>query len=166
MKKDEPHLKPLSSGNKPPPRPPRRTFVGLGPDGGDSDKNRRATITKPANGEGRFIRQSGGRGHYGHVIVKIEPKGRGGGIEIIIDVSGRAIPGKYIKPVTDAVREALDGGMVIGNPAVDGLPIVDIVVRVVDGSFDETDSSELAFGLAGIFAIKDAMKKADLIMIE
>jgi elongation factor G len=162
MKNDDPQPKTQPSGNKPPPRPPRNTAVGLGPSD-DSDKKRRATITKIAYGEGKFIRQSGGRGQYGHVRVKIEP---GKGVEIISDVSNDAIPAKYIKPVTDAIREALDSGDLIDNPAFEGHPIVDIVVRVVDGSFDETDSSDLTFKMAGIFAIKDAVKKADPIIIE
>jgi elongation factor G len=164
MKEDDQQPKPQPSGNRPPPRPPSRTAVGLGPDGKDSDgdgsdKKGHSTITRVATGEGRFIRQSGGRGQYGHVIVKIEPNLRGKGIEIISDVSDSAIPAKYIKPVTDAVREALGANGVLGNP------VVDIIVRVVDGSFDETDSSDLAFKMAGIFAIKDAVKKADPIMI-
>ena len=163
MKNDDPEPKTQPSGNKQPPRPPRRTAVGLGPDGDDSGKKRRASITKFAYGEGKFIRQSGGRGQYGHVKVKIEP---GKDVEIISDVSSDAIPAKYIKPVTDAIREALDSGVLIDNPAFEGHPIVDIVVRVVDGSFDETDSSDLAFKMAGIFAIKDAVKKADPIIIE
>jgi elongation factor G len=162
MKNDDPQPKTQPSGNKPPPRPPRDTAVGLGPSD-DSDKKRRATITKVVFGEGKFIRQSGGRGQYGHVKVKIEP---GKGVEIISDVSSDAIPTKYIKAVTDAIREALDSGELINNPAFEGHPIVDIIVRVVDGSFDETDSSDLAFKMAGIFAIKDAVKKADPIIIE
>ena len=169
MKEDDLQPKTEPSGNRPPPRPPHRTAVGLSPDGDDSgkksDKKYRTTITKVASGEGRFIRQAGGRGHYGHVIVKVEPNGRGKGVEIISEVSSSAIPAKYINSVTDGVRAAL-GGIVIGNPAVDDHPIVDIVVRVIDGSFNETDSSDLSFSIAGIFAMRDAMKKADPIMIE
>jgi elongation factor G len=169
MKNDDPHPKTQPSGNKPPPRPPRRIAVGLGPDGDDSDKKRRATITKVAYGEGKFIRQSGGRGQHGHVKIKIEPNKRDKGVEVIIDVSSDAIPIKYIKSVTDGVREALYaicGGMLIANPAFERHPMVDIIVHVVDGSFDETDSSDIAFKMAAIFASKDAMKKADPIIIE
>ena len=100
------------------------------------------------------------------MIVKIEPNGRGKGVEIISDVSGSAIPEEYIKPVIEGVRQALDGGMAVGNPAVDDHAIIDIIVRVVDGSFHKTDSSDMAFKLAGIFAIKDAIKKAVPIVIE
>jgi elongation factor G len=100
------------------------------------------------------------------VIVKVEPNGRGKGIEIVNDMLGDAIPAEYIKHVTRGVREALDGGVAIGHPAVDGHPVVDIVVRVIDGSFHETDSSELAFTMAGIFAVKDAVKKAAPIAIK
>jgi elongation factor G len=167
MKDDDLQPKTQPSGSRPPPRPPRSTAIGLGPDGDDSDKKRRGddsdkkrrmTISKVVFGEGKFIRQSGGTGQYGHVKVKIEP---GKGVEIVSDVSSDAIPARYIKPVTDAIREALDFGVVYEN-----CPIVDIVVRIVDGSFDETDSSDLAFKMAGIFSIKDAMKKADPIIIE
>jgi elongation factor G len=160
VKNDDPQPKTQPSGGKPPPRPPSRTAVGLGPEGDDSDKKHRTTITTIAYGEGKFIRQSGGRGQYGHVKVKIEPNGRGKGVEVISDVSSGVIPTKYIKPVTEGVREALDAGV------VDGTPIVDIVVHIVDGSFDESDSSEIAFKMAAIFALKDAMKKANPIMIE
>jgi elongation factor G len=100
------------------------------------------------------------------VIVKVEPNGRGKGIEIITDMRSGAIPAEFIKHAARGVREALAGGMVIGHPSVDDHLVVDIVVRVIDGSFHETDSSELAFLMAGIFAVKDAVKKADPIVIE
>jgi elongation factor G len=166
MEKDDPKPETKPGGNRPPTRPPDRTAIGLGPEGDDSDKKSRATITRSAGGEGRFVRQSGGRGQYGHVIVKVEPNGRGRGIEIITDIRSGAIPAEFIKHVARGVREALDGGMVIGHAAVDCHPVVDIVVRIIDGSFHETDSSELAFTMAGIFAVKDAVKKANPIVIE
>jgi elongation factor G len=166
MKKDDPQLKPQPSGDRPPPRPPRRAAVELDPEGDDSDKKQPATITKAAKGEGRFIRQSGGRGHYGHVIIEIEPNGRGKGVEIISNVLNSAIPARYIEAVTDGIRYALDVGAFFGNPLVDRHPIVDIVVRIVDGSFHEIDSSDMTFKMAGIFAIKDALINADPIIIE
>ena len=121
---------------------------------------RQATITKAADGEGKFIRHSAGRDHYGHVIVSIEPNGRGKGVVISSNVPVSAVPAEYVELVTDAVRETLDYG--IGNHS----PIVDIVVRIVGGSSHENDSNELAFKMAGIFAIKDAFKKAGPIAVE
>ena len=160
MKKEDPQPKTQASGIRQPPRPPNRSAVGLAPEGGDPNKKYRATITNVAHGEGRFIRQAGGRRQYGHVMVKIEPNGRDKGVEIVSQVSDGAIPQKYIKPVTEGVRDALEAGAWVGHP------IVDIVVRIVDGSFDETISSDLAFKMAGIFAIVEAMKKADTILIK
>ncbi len=100
----------------------------------------RETLTQAAEGDGKFIRQSGGIGQHGHVVVKIFPNARNAGIE--------------------SIREGLNRGIVAGYP------VVDLTVRVVDGSFNEADSSELAFKLAGGFALKDAMKKAAPIVLE
>jgi elongation factor G len=120
----------------------------------------RETITKPAEGEGKFIRQSGGRGQYGHAIITIEPNGRGKGIEIENKVVGGTIPKEYIPPVIDGIKEALSGGVLAGYP------MVDIKVKIIEGSFHEVDSSELAFKMAGIFALKDAVKQAHPILLE
>ena len=120
----------------------------------------RETITRAADGEGKFIRQSGGRGQYGHALVKIEPNERGKGVEIVNEIVGGAIPREYIPAVIDGVEEAISGG-VLAN-----YPMVDIKVAVVDGTFHEVDSSELAFKMAGIFALKDAAKKANVILLE
>lgn len=120
----------------------------------------RETISKPADGEGKFIRQSGGRGQYGHACVKIEPNGRGKGIEIENKIVGGTIPKEYIPAVIDGVKEAINTG------ALAGFPMVDVKVRIVDGSFHEVDSSELAFKMAGIFALKDAVKKAGALLLE
>src|SRR5438105_1721028 len=117
-------------------------------------KDRRATITRAAEGEGKFIRRSGGKGQYGHVVVKIAPNGWGKGIEVVSEIPGSAIPEEYIQPMTYGIREALAG-------VVEGHPLDDIVVRVVGGSSHQTDSSEIAFKLAAIFATKDAIKKAE-----
>lgn len=160
MEKDDPKPEAKPAGNGRPPRPPHRTAVGLSPDDDDSGKKRRATISNAADGEGKFIRQSGGRGHYGHVIVRIEPNGKGKGVVISSDVPVDTVPAEYIKHVADAVRETLDYG--IGD---DG-PIVDIVVRIVGGSSHDSDSNELAFKMAGIFAVKDALRKAGPIPVE
>jgi elongation factor G len=120
----------------------------------------RETITKSAEGEGKFIRQSGGRGQYGHALVTIEPQARGKGVEIENEIVGGAIPKEFIPAVIDGIEEAIAGG-VLAN-----YPMVDLKVAVVDGTFHEVDSSELAFKMAGIFALKDAVKKANPILLE
>jgi elongation factor G len=120
----------------------------------------RETITTPADGEGKFVRQSGGKGQYGHVVVKIEPNEKGKGIEVINETVGGSIPKEFIKPSTDGINEASNNGVVAGYP------VVDVIVRILDGSFHEVDSSEMAFKMAGIFAFKDAMKNAKPILLE
>jgi elongation factor G len=120
----------------------------------------RETITKAADGEGKFIRQSGGKGQYGHVVVKMEPNEKGKGIEIINETVGGSIPKEFIKPATDGLLEGANNGVIAGFPTVDA------IVRIVDGSFHEVDSSEMAFKMAGIFAFKEAMKKAGPILLE
>jgi elongation factor G len=120
----------------------------------------RETITKKAEGEGKFIRQSGGRGQYGHAIVNVEPNEPGKGNEIENKVVGGNIPKEYIPAVVDGVEEALAGGVLAGYP------MVDMKVSIMDGSFHEVDSSELAFKMAGIFALKEASKKATPILLE
>jgi elongation factor G len=120
----------------------------------------RETITKPADGEGKFIRQSGGRGQYGHAIIKVEPNERGKGVQIENEIVGGAIPKEYIPAVIDGIEEAIKGGVYAGYQ------VIDIIVRIVDGTFHEVDSSELAFKMAGIFALKDAFKKANPILLE
>jgi elongation factor G len=120
----------------------------------------RETITKPAEAAGKFIRQSGGKGQYGHVVVKIEPNQKGKGIEVVNEIVGGAIPKEFIKPATDGIMEGCNNGVVAGYP------VVDVIVRIIDGSFHEVDSSELAFKMAGIFGFKEAMKKANPILLE
>ena len=120
----------------------------------------RETITKSADGEGKFIRQSGGRGQYGHACVQIQPNEKGKGIEIENKIVGGAIPKEYISPIIDGIEEAIKGGVYAGYQ------VIDIKVQIVDGTFHEVDSSELAFKMAGIFALKDAFKKAGPILLE
>jgi elongation factor G len=120
----------------------------------------RETVTKAAEGEGKFIRQSGGKGQYGHACVTLEPNARGKGVEIENKIVGGAIPKEYISPVIDGIEEAIKGGVLAG------FPVVDVKVAIVDGTFHEVDSSELAFKMAGIFAFKDAAKKASAILLE
>jgi elongation factor G len=120
----------------------------------------RETITKPAEGEGKFIRQSGGRGQYGHALVKVEPNEKGKGIEVLNEIVGGSIPKEYIPAVIDGVEEAIRGGVYAGYQ------VIDVKVAITDGSFHEVDSNELAFKMAGIFALKDAFKKAGPILLE
>jgi elongation factor G len=120
----------------------------------------RETVTKAAEGEGKFIRQSGGRGQYGHAMITLAPNERGKGVEIENKIVGGAIPKEYIPAVIDGVEEAIAGGVLAGYP------MVDVKVQVVDGTFHEVDSSELAFKMAGIFALKDAAKTANPILLE
>jgi elongation factor G len=118
------------------------------------------TILAPADGEGKLIKQSGGRGQYGHVIIKIAPNGRGKGITIESKVVGGNIPKDYIPACIKGLKEATLNG-VIG-----GYPVIDIHIDIVDGSYHDVDSNELAFKMAAIFSLKDALKKANPILLE
>jgi elongation factor G len=120
----------------------------------------RETINNPADGEGKFIRQSGGRGQYGHAVIKIEPQEKGKGIEVVNEIVGGVVPKEFIKPIMEGIMEAANNGVVAGYPTID------FKAKIVDGSFHEVDSSEMAFKMAGIFAFKDAMKKAHPILLE
>ncbi len=120
----------------------------------------RETITAPADGVGKFIRQSGGRGQYGHAEIKIEPSEKGKGYHFFNEIVGGVIPKEYIKPTEDGIKEAMLNGVIAGYP------VVDVNVHLVFGSFHEVDSSEMAFKMAGIFAFKDAMAKANPILLE
>jgi elongation factor G len=120
----------------------------------------RETVTKSAEGEGKFIRQSGGKGQYGHACITLAPNARGKGVEIENKIVGGAIPKEYISPVIDGIEEAIKGGVLAGYP------VVDVKVAIVDGTYHEVDSSELAFKMAGIFAFKEAAKKASPILLE
>jgi elongation factor G len=118
------------------------------------------TVTIPVEVEGRFIRQFGGRGQYGHVWLKLEPGERGSGFRFVDQVRGGAIPKEYISAVEDGVKEALESGVVAGYP------IVDIKATLFDGSYHEVDSSDLAFKMAGSIALKDGVTKANPILLE
>ena len=120
----------------------------------------RETITAPADGVGKFVRQSGGRGQYGHAEIKIEPLEKGKHYEFVNEIVGGVIPKEYIKPTEEGIKEAMLNGVVAGYP------VVDVKVRWVFGSFHGVDSSEMAFKMAGIFAFKDAMKNASPILLE
>jgi len=120
----------------------------------------RETITKNATGEGKLIKQSGGRGQYGHVVVKVEPRERGKGVTIENKIVGGAIPKEYIPAVKKGIEES------VANGVVGGYQVIDFYVEIVDGSYHDVDSNELAFKLAAIFAMKDAFKKGHSILLE
>jgi elongation factor G len=114
----------------------------------------RESITQPVRVEGRHVRQSGGKGQYGHVIVEFEPQERGAGYEFEDAIVGGAIPREYVQPVNQGIKEAMDTG---GKA---GFPVVDVKARLVDGTFHEVDSSEMAFKIAGSLAFKEALNRA------
>ena len=120
----------------------------------------RETITKEATGVGKFIRQSGGRGQYGHCVVKLEPNEKGKGGEILNEIVGGVIPKEFIKPTIEGIREAAQNGVIAG------FEVIDYKAKIIDGSFHEVDSSELAFKMAGIFGFKEAMREAKPILLE
>lgn len=120
----------------------------------------RETIKKKVESEGKYIRQTGGRGQYGHVFINIEPLAPGKGFEFENEIVGGVIPREYIPAVEKGIREALSTG------ALAGYPIVDIKVALTDGSFHEVDSSEMAFKIAGSMALKDGVKRASPTILE
>jgi elongation factor G len=118
------------------------------------------TITIATRTEGKFVRQTGGHGQYGHVWLEIEPSARGSGFEFVDKVKGGVIPRQFIPPIEAGVREALEAGVVAGYP------LVDIKVTAIDGSYHEVDSSDLAFKMAGSMALKHGVAKANPILLE
>ena len=120
----------------------------------------RETITKTVQQETKFVRQSGGRGQYGHVLLRLEAQEKGKGFEFVNEITQGRIPKEYIPAIEKGCREALDNG------ALAGYPLVDIKVAVYDGSFHEVDSSEMAFKIAASMALKDGAKKANPIILE
>lgn len=120
----------------------------------------RETITTAAHGDGKLVKQSGGRGQYGHVVIDVTPNERGKGLTIENKIVGGAIPKEYMNAVYAGLNEAMTTGVIAGYP------VVDVNVQVVDGSYHEVDSNENAFKMAAIFAMKDAFKKAKPIMLE
>jgi len=120
----------------------------------------RETITRKARTEGKYIRQTGGRGQYGHVVIEIEPGEKGKSFEFVNKTVGGSIPKEYINPVENGMREASESGPMAG------FPVVDVKVTLVDGSYHDVDSSEMAFKIAGSMAFKDAVKSAGPILLE
>lgn len=120
----------------------------------------RETIRKAVKAEGKFIRQSGGKGQYGHVVIELEPAEAGSGFEFVSKIVGGAVPKEYIGPAEQGMKEACESGVVAGYP------LIDLKVTMVDGSFHEVDSSEMAFKIAGSMALKEAVTKASPVMLE
>jgi elongation factor G len=120
----------------------------------------RETITKLAEGDGKFIRQSGGKGQYGHVVITIEPNTAGEGNEIINKIVGGVVPKEFFPAIISGLQESVAGGVLVGYP------MVDVKVTIIDGTFHEVDSNELAFKMAAIFAFKEATKEAGMILLE
>src|SRR5207302_2662561 len=115
----------------------------------------RETISKPVQKiEGRFVRQTGGRGQYGHVVINMEPTDPGDGYEFLDKIVGGKVPKEYIPSVDLGIQEAMESGV------MSGYPVVDIRVELVDGSYHEVDSSEIAFKVAGSMAVKTAVQRA------
>jgi len=118
------------------------------------------TIKKYAEGEGKYIRQTGGRGQYGHCLIKVEPRGRGEGFEFKSEIKGGAIPQEYIPAIEKGIKEKLENGIMAGYP------MVDVKATVYDGSYHDIDSSEMSFKIAGSLGVEDAIKKADMCLLE
>jgi elongation factor G len=120
----------------------------------------RETIRKESEAEGKYIRQTGGSGNYGHCKIRLRPSEPGAGYEFINDIKGGSIPKEYIKPIDQGIREALDGGILAG------FPVVDVTVTLYDGSYHDVDSNEMAYKIAGSMAFKEAAKKASPVLLE
>ncbi len=133
---------------------------GVGANVGKPQVAYRETIRRKAEAEGRHVRQTGGRGQYGHVKIRVEPLPTGAGFEFVNEVYGGTVPREYIGPVEVGIKEALEGGILAGYP------MSDLKVSLYDGSYHEVDSSEMAFKIAGSLAIKEAAKKAKPVLLE
>jgi elongation factor G len=118
------------------------------------------TITRPVRVEGRFVRQTGGRGQYGHVWLELEPRERGDGFEFVSKIAGGVIPREYIPAVEVGVREVLDSG------ALAGYPVIDVRATLVDGSYHAVDSSDIAFRTAGSLAARHGLEQGDAVLLE
>ena len=127
---------------------------------GDPQVAYRETITKDGQAEGKYIKQSGGRGQYGHCLLRIKPLARGEGFKFVNAIVGGAIPKEFISPIEKGVKEAMENGVVAGYP------LVDMEVELYDGSFHEVDSSEIAFKIAGSMALQSAVRGANPVILE
>ncbi|MEC7738449.1 MAG: elongation factor G [Cyanobacteriota bacterium] len=120
----------------------------------------RETIRASSKGEGKFARQTGGKGQYGHVVIEMEPGEPGSGFEFVNKIVGGIVPKEYIKPAESGMRETCESGVIAGYP------LIDVKVTMVDGSYHDVDSSEMAFKIAGSMAFKDGVKKCNPVLLE
>ncbi len=120
----------------------------------------RETIRASAKGEGKFARQTGGKGQYGHVVIEVEPGEAGSGFEFVNKIVGGAVPKEYIKPAESGMKETSESGVIAGYP------LIDVKVTLVDGSYHDVDSSEMAFKIAGSMAFKDGVKRCNPVLLE
>ena len=120
----------------------------------------RETIRKKAEGEGKYIRQTGGRGQYGHAKIRLEPQEPGKGYEFVNDIVGGSVPKEFIKPIDQGIKEAMEGGVLAGYE------MVDVKATLYDGSYHDVDSNEMAFKIAGSMAFKEAARKASPVLLE
>ncbi len=120
----------------------------------------RETIRKHSEAEGKYIRQTGGRGQYGHAKIKLDPQPPGTGYEFVNDIVGGSVPKEFIKPIDQGIQEALEGGVLAGYP------MVDVKATLYDGSYHDVDSNEMAFKIAGSMAFKEAARKASPVLLE
>ncbi|MGD1866375.1 MAG: elongation factor G [Phormidesmis sp.] len=120
----------------------------------------RETVLKSSKAESKFIRQSGGKGQYGHVVIELEPAEQGSGFEFVSKIVGGTIPREFISPAEQGMKEACESGILAGYP------LIDVKVTLVDGSYHDVDSSEMAFKIAGSLAVKDAVMKASPVLLE
>jgi elongation factor G len=120
----------------------------------------RETIRKHAQAEGKYIRQTGGKGQYGHAKIYLDPQPAGLGYEFVNDITGGSVPKEFIKPIDQGIREALEGGILAGYP------MVDVKATLYDGSYHDVDSNEMAFKIAGSMAFKEAARKASPVLLE
>ncbi|GAB4132185.1 MAG: elongation factor G [Cyanobacteria bacterium J069] len=120
----------------------------------------RETIRKSVREEGKFVRQSGGKGQYGHVVIEVEPGEPGTGFEFVSKIVGGSVPKEYVGPAEQGMKEACESGILAGYP------VIDVKVTLVDGSYHEVDSSEMAFKIAGSMAVKNAVLKAAPVLLE
>jgi elongation factor G len=120
----------------------------------------RETIRKAVSAEGKFIRQSGGKGQYGHVVIEVEPGETGTGFEFVSKIVGGSVPKEYINPAEQGMKEACESGILAG------FPVIDLKVTLIDGSYHDVDSSEMAFKIAGSMALRDAVMKANPALLE
>jgi elongation factor G len=120
----------------------------------------RETIRSSTKAEGKFIRQSGGKGQYGHVVIELEPAELGTGFEFVSKIAGGAIPKEYIGPAETGMKEACESGILAGYP------LIDVKATLIDGSYHDVDSNEMAFKIAGSLALKEGATQASPVLLE